>query len=163
MNNKNFLCIPFYFTSKNYNLLVFDRNVEEDSCCLLLRTAEYARQLVSFISSKMLNWLKSGKLSSGTSHDKVDSQEGGEGPRDIEDLEATETERITDQREENEREADDAPEEEEGRRWQKRGDEGEHQTVKKEENMMKIIWVWASLGSAVQIAQSLSAWCAVGF
>ena len=90
----------------------------------------YVRQLVSF------NWLKSGKLSSGTSHDKVVSHEGGEGPRESEDLEATETERIgMDQREENERESGKVvPEEteEEGRRWQKRGDEGEHQTRKKE-------------------------------
>ena len=96
----------------------------------------YVRQLVSFILSIMLNWLKSGKLSSGTSHDKVVSHEGGEGPRESEDLEATETERIgMDQREENERESGKVvPEEteEEGRRWQKRGDEGEHQTRKKE-------------------------------
>ena len=42
----------------------------------------------------MLNWLKSGKLSSGTSYDNVVSHEGGEGPRESEDLEATETERI---------------------------------------------------------------------
>ena len=64
----------------------------------------------------MLNWLKSGKLSSGTSDDKVVSQEGGEGPGETEDLEATETERIE---KENERESDDAAEEteEEGRRW----------------------------------------------
>ena len=64
----------------------------------------------------MLNWLKSGKLSSGTSDDKVVSHEGGEGPRETEDLEATETERIE---KENERESDDAAEEteEEGRRW----------------------------------------------
>ncbi|XP_035854754.1 B-cell receptor CD22-like [Sander lucioperca] len=70
----------------------------------------------------MLNWLKSGKLSSGTSYDKVVSHKGGEGPRESEDLEATETERIE---KENERESEDAPEEteEEGRRWQKRGDE----------------------------------------
>lgn len=113
----------------------------------------------------MLNWLKSGKLSSGTSHDKVVGHEGGEGPRESEDLEAKETERIgTAQGEENERQSGlDAPEEteEEGKRWQKRGDEGEHQ--KKKGNMMKIIWVWASRGSAIQIAQSLSAWCAVRF
>ena len=42
----------------------------------------------------MLNWLKSGKLSSGTSYDKVVSHEGGEGPTESEDLEVTETERI---------------------------------------------------------------------
>ena len=40
----------------------------------------------------MLNWLKSGKLSNGTSDDKVVCHEGGEGPRETEDLEATETE-----------------------------------------------------------------------
>lgn len=110
----------------------------------------------------MLNWLKSGKLSSGTSYDKVVSHEGGEGQRGSEDLEATETERIET---ENERESEDAPEEteEEGRRWQKRGDEGEHQTGKKEGNIMTIIWVWASLGSVIQIARSLSACRAVKF
>ena len=83
----------------------------------------------------MLNWLKSGKLSSGTSHDKVVSHEGGKGPRESEDLEATETEGIgTDPSEENEQASvNDALEEteEEGRRWQKRGDEGQHQTGEK--------------------------------
>ena len=56
----------------------------------------------------MLHWLKSGKLSSGTSYDKVVSHEGGEGPRESEDLQGTETERIE---KENERKSDDAPEE----------------------------------------------------
>ena len=56
----------------------------------------------------MLNWLKSGKLTCGTSSDNVVSHKGGEGPRESEDLEATETERIE---KENERKSDDAPEE----------------------------------------------------
>ncbi|XP_056092494.1 zinc finger BED domain-containing protein 5-like [Rhinichthys klamathensis goyatoka] len=93
----------------------------------------------------MLNWLKSGKLSSGTSCDKVVSHEGGEGPRESEDLEATETERIE---KENERESEDAPAEteEEGRRWQKRGDESEHQTGKKrrkyDDNYLGLGFTW---------------------
>ena len=32
---------------------------------------------------------------------------------------------------------------------------------KKERNMTKIIWVWASLALVIQSAQSRSAWCAV--
>lgn len=91
----------------------------------------------------MLNWLKSGKLSSATSYDKVVSHEGGEGQRESEDLEATETERI-----EKENEREDAPEEteEEGMRWQKRGDEGEHQTGKKrrkyDDNYLGLGFTW---------------------
>ena len=70
----------------------------------------------------MLNWLKSGKLSSGTSHDKVVSHEGGEGPRESEDLEATEMERTgTDPGEENEWESgNDMPEETEGKEMAKK-------------------------------------------
>ena len=49
---------------------------------------------VSQITYPTFNWLKSRKLSSGTSSDNVVSHEGGEGPRESEDLEATETERI---------------------------------------------------------------------
>jgi hypothetical protein len=89
----------------------------------------------------MLNWLKSGKLSSGTSSDNVVSHEGGEGHRESEDLEATETERIV---KENERESDDAPEE--GRRWQKRDHEGEHQTGEKirkyDDNYLGLGFTW---------------------
>jgi hypothetical protein len=51
----------------------------------------------------MLHWLKSGKLSSRTSYDKVVSHEGGEGPRESQDLQGTETERIE---KENERKSD---------------------------------------------------------
>lgn len=93
----------------------------------------------------MLNWLKSGKLSSGTSYNKVISHEGGEGPREREDLEATETERIET---ENERESEDAREEteEQGRRCQKRSDEGEHQTGKKrrkyDDNYLGLGFTW---------------------
>lgn len=94
----------------------------------------------------MLNWLKSGKLSSGTSYVKSVSHEGGEGPtRESEDLETTETEIIE---KENERESEDAPEEteEEGRRSQKRGDEGEHQTGKKrrkyDDNYLGLGFTW---------------------
>lgn len=50
----------------------------------------------------MLKWVKSGKLSSGTSREKVVSHEGGKGPRDGDDSEVTATERTgTDQRKEN--------------------------------------------------------------
>ena len=56
----------------------------------------------------MLHWLKSRKLSSGTFYDKVVGHEGGEGPRESEDLQGRETERIE---KENERKSDDAPEE----------------------------------------------------
>jgi hypothetical protein len=44
-------------------------------CCLLLRTAICAptRFIHSYIN--MLNWLKSGKLSSGTSYDNVVTKE----------------------------------------------------------------------------------------
>ena len=93
----------------------------------------------------MLHWLKSGKLSSGTSYDNVVSHEGGEGPRESEDWGATETGRIE---KENERESDEAPEEteEEGRRWQKRDHEGEHQTGKKrrkyDDNYLGLGFTW---------------------
>ena len=81
MNSKHILCNPFYFKSKSLPAL---------------QARLYARQLVSFIPYilyiNVLNWLKSGKLSSGTSYDKVVIHEGGEG--ESEDLEATEKERI---------------------------------------------------------------------
>ena len=63
-------------------------------CCLLLRTAICAPTHIIHTYINMLNWLKSGKLSSEMSYDNVVSHEGGEGPRESEDLEATETERI---------------------------------------------------------------------
>jgi hypothetical protein len=97
MNSKHILCNPFYFKSKSLPAL---------------QARLYARQLVSFIPYvlyiNMLHWLKSGKLSSGTYCDKVVGHEGGEGPRESEDLQGTETERIE---KENERKSDDAPEE----------------------------------------------------
>ncbi|CAL8319382.1 unnamed protein product [Arctogadus glacialis] len=108
----------------------------------------------------MLNWLKSGKLSSGTSSDNVVSHKGGEGPRESEDLEATETKR----------KKMSGSQTMHRRKPKRREGDGKKEIMrvntrqgKKEGNMMTIIWVWASLGSAIQIARSLSAWCAVRF
>ena len=117
-------------------------------CCLLLRTAICAptRFIHSYIN--MLNWLKSGKLSSGTSYDNVVSHEGGEGPRESEDLEATDGENKKMSGSQTMRR----------RKPKRREGDGKKEIMrvntrqgKKEGNMMTIIWVWVSLGSAIQI------------
>jgi len=124
----------------------------------------------------MLNWLKSGELSGGTS--EAISNKRGEGQR----------ERVRNRRREKRRGAlgRDREKTSTGRRRRPRRRKGYHRQtgsteahrgvkVKKEEtrvsirlgkirgNMMTIIWVWASLGLAMQIARSHSACCAVRF
>ena len=136
MNSKHFLCNPFYFKSKQQ----LSSSTFKIVFFLRLRTAvffyglPYARQLVSFIQER---------------------------DQEREDLEATETERIR-KCAGVRRCAGGKPKRREG--------EGKKEIMrvntrqgKKEGNMMTIIWVWASLGSAIQIARSLSAWCAVRF
>ena len=92
----------------------------------------------------MLNWLKSGKLSSGTSSDNVVSHEGGEGPREggFGGNRDGENKKMS------------------GSQTMRRRREGDGKKEimrvntrqgKKEGNMMTIIWVWVSLGSAIQI------------
>jgi len=78
--------------------------------------------------------------------------------------EATEERITTDPGEEDKQESEnDEPKEtaKAGRRWQqgRRGEEGEHQTGKKERKMTRIVWVWASLGLVIDCPKTQCVVC----